>query len=60
MEPMWRLRPAPKAKWKRWLRIKELGRRGFALIIDLMKFEDIEPMVKEAAQLLGGIDYPGE
>jgi NAD(P)-dependent dehydrogenase (short-subunit alcohol dehydrogenase family) len=36
--------------------IKELGRRGFALTIDLMKLQDIEPMVKEAAKLLGGID----
>ena len=36
--------------------IKELGRRGFALTIDLMKLEDIEPMVKKTAQLLGGID----
>src|SRR5262249_42934864 len=36
--------------------IKELGRRGFALTIDLMKLEDIKPMVKKAAQLLDGID----
>ena len=36
--------------------IMELGRRGFALAIDLMKLEDIEPMVKKAAELLGGMD----
>jgi NAD(P)-dependent dehydrogenase (short-subunit alcohol dehydrogenase family) len=36
--------------------IKALGRRGFALPIDLMKLESIEPMVKRAAELLGGVD----
>ncbi len=36
--------------------INELGRRGFALTIDLMKLEEIEPMVRRAAELLGGID----
>ncbi len=36
--------------------IKAMGRRGFALTIDLMKLEEIEPMVKQGAELLGGID----
>ena len=36
--------------------INALGRRGFALTVDLMKVEGIEPMVNRAAELLGGID----
>ena len=36
--------------------IKALGRRGFALTIDLMNLGEIEPMVKRAADLLTGID----